>query len=235
MRRGGVIQEIRPGMFRADTSGCEFPAVEEFVSLQQTVLHQVKDALFQAQRTMEEFENRGRQEVSMSVGDKVFSNTNLSKIHFKRSEEKFHERFCGPFRISEEVSKYTYRLELPKSMSRLHPVFHVSLLHQAVENPPDFEHRLELPGGKDTRVPDNDMIDEEGRPCYLIENILDRRTVGNRREYLIKWQGYDACENSYISRKDVASSGALQILKDYDTYLLSQTESKEGVEERALL
>ena len=122
---------------------------------------------------MEEFENRGRQEVSMSVGDKVFLNTrNLSKIHFKRSEEKFHERFCGPFRISEEVSKYTYRLELPKSMSRLHPVFHVSLLHHAVENPPEFEHRLELPGGKDTRVPDNDIIDEEGRPCYIIENIL---------------------------------------------------------------
>ena len=68
-----------PTMFRADTSGGEIPAVEEFVSHQVTVLHQVKDALFQAQRTMEEFENRGRQEVSMSVGDKVFLNTrNLS-------------------------------------------------------------------------------------------------------------------------------------------------------------
>ena len=68
---------------------------------------------------------------------------------------------------------YTYRLDLPKTMSRLHPVFHVSLLHHAVENPQDFKHRLELPGGKDTRVLDNDLIvDEEGRPCYLIENIL---------------------------------------------------------------
>ena len=41
-----------PTMFRAKTSVCEFPAVEEFVSHQQTVLHQVKNALFQAQRTM---------------------------------------------------------------------------------------------------------------------------------------------------------------------------------------
>ena len=195
----------------------------------------MKDALFQAQRTMEEFENRGRQEVSMSVGDKVFSNTNLSKIHFKRSEEKFHERFCGPSRISKKKCARTRTDWIYQTMSRLHPVFHVSLLHHAVENLQDFEHRLELPGGKDTRVPDNDVIvDEEGRPCYLIENILERRTVGNRREYLIKWQGFDACKNSYISRKDVASTGALQVLKDYDMYLLSQAEPNTAVEGRAL-
>ena len=51
---------------------------------------------------------------------RVFLNTkNLSGIHFKRKEEKLHERYCGPFSVVEQVGPYTYRLELPKSMSRL--------------------------------------------------------------------------------------------------------------------
>ena len=44
--------------------------------------------------------------------------------------------------------------------------------------------------------------------------------MGNRRDYLVKWQGYDTCENTYISRQDVASGGALQLMKDNDAAML---------------
>ena len=39
------------------------PTVEEFVTHQQEVLVQVKDALYQAQQTMEEFANRGKNDI----------------------------------------------------------------------------------------------------------------------------------------------------------------------------
>ena len=55
---------------------------------------------------------------------------------------------------------------------------------------------------------------------------MGRRMVGNRRDYLVKWQGFDACENTYISRHDVASGGALQLMKDYDAAMLGAEASK---------
>ena len=89
-----------PTMFRVTMDPTGHPAVEEFVDHQQVVITQVRDALFQAQRTMEEYENQKRKDVNFTVGQKVFLNTrNLSGIHFKKKEEKFHERFCGPFTI----------------------------------------------------------------------------------------------------------------------------------------
>ena len=113
-------------MFRTMGTPMGHPAVGHFVEHQQIVVNQVRDALFHAQRTMEEYENQKRKDVDFVVGQRVFLNTkNLSGIHFKRKEEKLHERYCGPFPIVERVGPYTYRLELPKSMARLHPVFHV--------------------------------------------------------------------------------------------------------------
>lgn len=59
-----------------------------------------------------------------------------------RSSKKLSKRFYGPFKILEKIGTVAYRLELPPE-SRVHPVFHVSLLRQSFGNPmpnplPDF-------------------------------------------------------------------------------------------------
>ena len=70
------------------------PTVEEFVTHQQEVLVQVKDALYQAQRTMEEFANRGKNDISFVIGQEVYLNTrNLGKNHFMRPELKDESSF----------------------------------------------------------------------------------------------------------------------------------------------
>ena len=81
-------------MFRTMGTPMGHPAVGEFVEHQHIVVDQVRDALFHAQRTMmEEYENQKRKDVDFAVGQRVFLNTkNLSGIHFKRKEEKLHER-----------------------------------------------------------------------------------------------------------------------------------------------
>ena len=115
-------------------------------------------------------------------------------------------------------------------MSRLHPVYHVALLvHRAIDDPPKFEHRKVLPNSREERTIQEavkTLVYEEGRPCFIIEKVVGRRMVGNRRDYLVKWQGFDACENTHISRHDVASGGALQLMKDYDAAMLLAEESK---------
>ena len=48
---------------------------------------------------------------------------------------KLSPRYIGPFDIVEWVEKVIYRLALPPQLSRIHDVFHVSMLHKYEPNP----------------------------------------------------------------------------------------------------
>ena len=49
--------------------------------------------------------------------------------------EKLSPRFIGPFEILERIGVVAYRLALPPSMSYVHEVFHVSMLHKYTPDP----------------------------------------------------------------------------------------------------
>jgi hypothetical protein len=46
----------------------------------------------------------------------------------KRPSKKFDARYLGPFTVLKKVRKLAYKLKLPPSIDRVHPVFNVSLL-----------------------------------------------------------------------------------------------------------
>ncbi|CAN6725578.1 unnamed protein product [Malus baccata var. baccata] len=48
---------------------------------------------------------------------------------------KLSPRYIGPYIITEQVSEVAYRLELPPELSKVHDVFHVSMLHHCVADP----------------------------------------------------------------------------------------------------
>ena len=48
---------------------------------------------------------------------------------------KSSPRFIGPFEILERVGTMAYQLALPPSMSGVHEVFHVSMLHKYTSDP----------------------------------------------------------------------------------------------------
>ena len=56
-------------------------------------------------------------------------------------------RQLGPFEIIEHVGRLAYKLPLPASMSKVHPVFHVSLLKRLQ----DDGRKTAPPPGKLTR------------------------------------------------------------------------------------
>ena len=55
---------------------------------------------------------------------------------------KLSPRYIGPFEIVERVGPVAYRLDLPEELSRVHNVFHISMLRKYI---PDPSHVLEAP------------------------------------------------------------------------------------------
>eukprot|EP00955_Chlamydomonas_euryale_P015484 165720-Chlamydomonas_euryale.AAC.1 len=70
-----------------------------------------------------------RRQVTFNVGDKVLSTKNLElRPPGVDRAKKLLLKFVGPFTVTAVVSKGAYRLDLPRTMSRLHNVFNVCLL-----------------------------------------------------------------------------------------------------------
>ena len=75
-------------------------------------------------------------------GDSVFLQIKpLKAIIRSQVKDKMSPRYVGPFEILEHIGNYTYRLALPLEYSRMHNVFHISLLHR---NVPDESHVIQM-------------------------------------------------------------------------------------------
>jgi hypothetical protein len=76
------------------------------------------------------------------VGDKVLLKVSPTKgiVHFG-IKGKFSPRYIGPYLITVRIGSLAYRLQLPESMARVHPVFHVSMLRKYIRDP---ELKIEL-------------------------------------------------------------------------------------------
>jgi hypothetical protein len=106
-----------------------------------------------------------------TVGSKVWIDTH--NIHTTHPSKKLDYKKVGPFQVTEKISSYTYKLQLPKDL-KIHPVFHVSHLEPYTEaNIPSCTWSPPLPI----------IIDNEFE--YEVNHILDSRYVRKQLEYLV--------------------------------------------------
>ncbi|MCI12599.1 hypothetical protein A2U01_0033704, partial [Trifolium medium] len=95
-----------------------------------------------------------------------------------RINAKLAAKYYGPYPIIEKIGAVAYKLKLPEG-SRIHPVFHVSLLKKAVGS-----------YNKDEELPE---LLEEPAETYVPEAVLANRKVKQQgeeiKQVLIQWQG----------------------------------------------
>lgn len=132
---------------------------------------------------------------SFQTGDYVW----LLRRNIKTTRPCDKLDFCriGPFKILDKRNDVTYLLDLPSTLSRLHPVFHVSLLEK-YSNPSSIPNCL--PGQTIQPVL---LQHESGQD---VSTILNCRKVGRHYDYLIHWKDLPQTKDSWIPFAELPNS-----------------------------
>ncbi|KAL6176956.1 hypothetical protein ACLB2K_053588 [Fragaria x ananassa] len=96
----------------------------------------VRDRLKAAQSRQKSYADVRRKDLEFQVGDWVFLKLSPWKgvVRFGK-RGKLSSRYIGPYEIIERVGSLAYRLALPSELSRIHNVFHVSMLRKYIADP----------------------------------------------------------------------------------------------------
>ncbi|XP_071900971.1 uncharacterized protein [Coffea arabica] len=150
-----------------------------------------------AQSRQKSYANNRRKNLEFEVGDKIFLKVTPLRSLMAGKGKKLQPRYAETFEILQRVGNVAYRLELPASLSRIHDVFHVSMLKKYH---PDPNHVLN---------PEEINIDEsltyEDRPV----RILDRKVKKLRTKQIplvnVLWRNYEVEEAAWEVEEDIRS------------------------------
>lgn len=172
-------------------------AVQKDLMERDEVLRQLKTHLLRAQDRMRVQANKHRRERNFEVGDLVFLKLKQNRQHsvMSRVSPKLSAKYYGPFEVVERIGEVAYRLNLPPS-SKIHPVFHVSLLKKAVGK---YKVEEVLPTG----------LEDDRAELMIPELILAARSNTKRgetkKQVLVQWKGKLAEEATWEDEVTIRS------------------------------
>ena len=177
----------------------------------QTALATAKSCLKTAQSNQKNQVDKHRLNVTFAVGDKVLLSTKYLKLKAGPTwaRHKLLPKFIGPFTILSTITAPYHtnglasapiaaKLDLPAT-TRIHPVFHVSLLCHWKDPVLDPSAQV-LPQPLDWL---------DGNPEFQLEALLDHKWIktGGRKRlfFLVKWAGFLA-DNTWEAKSSLLTS-----------------------------
>ena len=126
---------------------------------------------------------------------------------------KLSPRYIGPFVIVERVGPVAYRLDLPEELSRVHNVFHISMLRKYV---PDPSHVLEAP-----EIDLRDDLSYEEQPVQILGR--EEKELRNKTISLVKvlWRNH-LVEEATWKREDQIRSQYPHLFHDPGTNFVDE-------------
>jgi hypothetical protein len=182
-----AASESLDGIREQTTSGCSTAAehIASFTKLQE----KARDHLQHAQDLQKKYYDRGHKDQHFDVGQQVL--LRAKNIKTARPCKKLDDKYLGPFEILERKGAVAYKLALPQSMSRLHNVFHVSLLEPY--------HRRD--GAQPPAVPE---LDEEfGSDVFEVQDVVDHKHQASGTLYRVRWLGYGSEHDSWLQEREL--------------------------------
>jgi len=145
--------------------------------------------------------NKHRRDVIYEVGDQVWLAS--GNIKTTRPCKDLEDKQLGPYPITAKVGT-SYRLQLPRSMKHIHPVFSPKCLRPSPNDP--------LPGQHSE--PPRPLVIEEDEEHWEVDDILDSRRYRGRLQYKVKWIGVDRDDEWYYADKG-EFDGSEEVLDEF--------------------
>lgn len=159
-----------------DTDSTE---VKEVCQQRRLIMRSLKENLQAAQNRMKCYADKNRKDKQFEVGDMVYLKLQpyrQNSVELRRNL-KLSSRYFGPYEVIAKVGQVAYKLKLPDG-SKIHPVFHVSLLKKQVKE--ECFPALSLPVSTD-----------EGLFTISPTAVLGTRTITRGKEtilqMLVRW------------------------------------------------
>ena len=133
----------------------------------------IRSRLKAAQDRQKSYADKRRKDLEFEVEDRVFFKLSPWKgvVRFGK-RGKLSPRYIGPFEIVERIGPVAYILDLPEELSRVHNVFHISMLRKYISDP---SHVLEAP-----EIELRDDLSYEEQPVQILgrkEKELRNKTI----------------------------------------------------------
>ncbi|KAK8944961.1 ER lumen protein retaining receptor [Platanthera zijinensis] len=169
-------------------------AVDATLQTREELLHCLKQNLHKAQQRMKAQADRKRKELKLDKGDWV-----LLKLHPYRQltmsrprGRKLNLKYYGPFQVLDTIGATAYKLLLPPE-SRIHPVFHASMIKPYIGDP--RAQIVNLP-------PDQWKNNPLHQPLAIIntQNILRKGQPVSQA--LVQWEGHAPADSTW---EDISS------------------------------
>jgi hypothetical protein len=140
------------------------------------------------------------------VGDLVMLRSEgLLLAKFRKFPRHFVPRWLGPFPVLETQGAPNFKLKLPRTMSRVQPIFHGNVLKRYKA----FDHST-FPGGNTPAKHDGNQDEVDGQR-FEIESIIDKDVakVNGKilTKYRVRWKGYRAEDDSWLEYSVLSNSG----------------------------